>query len=116
LFAWFVGPTLLARGMFMDGVAYATVSRNMAVGIGDFWHPVYTDARPGGFHDQPPLVFGIQAVLFSLCGDCFWVERAYSALTAPCLMAVIALLWRARSRGQHPLIGGWFPVLMWMTV
>ncbi|MFM2093692.1 MAG: hypothetical protein RIS70_816 [Planctomycetota bacterium] len=116
LSAWLLGPSLLARGMFFDGVIYATIARNMAAGIGDFWHPIYTNGQPHGFYDHPPLAFGLQAILFHLLGDQYWVERVYSALTAPCMMAVICLLWRAGSSQQSARIGGWFPVLIWMTI
>ncbi|HEX4415031.1 MAG TPA: hypothetical protein VH107_15450, partial [Lacipirellulaceae bacterium] len=33
-------PMSVQTGMFFDGVTYATIARNMAVGIGDFWHPM----------------------------------------------------------------------------
>lgn len=116
LSAWFLGPSLLARGMFFDGVIYATIARNMAAGIGDFWHPFYTNGQPHGFYDHPPLAFGLQAILFHLLGDQYWVERVYSALTAPCMMAVICLLWNAVSSRQPAKVGSWLPVLIWMTI
>jgi len=116
LFAWLLGPSMFARGMFFDGVIYATIARNMAAGIGDFWHPFYTNGQPHGFYDHPPLAFGLQAILFHLLGDQYWVERVYSALTAPCMMAVICLLWRASNSRHHSPVGSWLPVLIWMTI
>jgi 4-amino-4-deoxy-L-arabinose transferase-like glycosyltransferase len=117
LLAWLLAPTLFARGMFLDGVIYGVISRNMAVGIGDFWHPKYMDAEPGVFHEHPPLAFGLQAILFRMCGDQFWVERLYSTLCAPGLIAVIALLWRSGAARVGAATGcGWFPVLLWMAI
>lgn len=117
LLAWQLGPSLFTRGMFLDGITYGTISRNMAVGIGDFWHPQFSLGENRTFHEHPPLAFGLQSIGFRVCGDQFWVERLYSAVCAPGLIFVIALLWRAGFRGIHEApIGGWFPVLLWMTI
>ena len=53
-------PVVLLRGMSLDGVTYATIARNMAVGIGDFWHPYYTATLLHPFHEQPPLAFSLE--------------------------------------------------------
>ncbi len=34
-------PMSVQTGMFFDGVTYATIARNMAIGVGDFWHPMF---------------------------------------------------------------------------
>jgi 4-amino-4-deoxy-L-arabinose transferase-like glycosyltransferase len=117
LAAWLVGPSLFTRGMFVDGVVYATISRNLAAGIGDLWNPIYTERAPRVFHDHPPLGFALQSLAFRLFGDHFWVERLYSVAWAPLLMLAISLLWRLPiGRRGKPPIGGWFPVLLWMTI
>jgi hypothetical protein len=36
-------PILLADGMFMEGQQYSCIAKNMANGIGNWWHPIYTD-------------------------------------------------------------------------
>ena len=57
-------PGLAQPGMFFDGVTYATISRNLAGGVGDLAHPVFA---PGdrGFYDSPPLGFLLEAGFFA---------------------------------------------------
>lgn len=62
----------------MDGNIYASLSRNLAFGIGNFWDPSLSEYFGKEFHDHPPLAFGIQALFFKLIGDYFWVEKLYS--------------------------------------
>ena len=35
-------PRVTHRGMFVDGVTYASIARNLAEGHGSFWSPSYT--------------------------------------------------------------------------
>jgi 4-amino-4-deoxy-L-arabinose transferase-like glycosyltransferase len=67
-------PTLIQDGMFMDGELYTAVSHNLANGIGTFWFPSFSYHNLAGikdsFHEQPPLVFGIQALFFKIL--CFY--------------------------------------------
>ena len=80
LIAFRLLPGLAQPGMFFDGVTYATISRNLAIGVGDLAHPSLV---PGdaGFYDSPPLVFLLESGFFRALGDHYWVEKIYSALT-----------------------------------
>ena len=42
LYCLLVLPRLLSYGMFLDGVTYASIARNMAENYGSFWQPYYT--------------------------------------------------------------------------
>ena len=42
MFVALILPTLLQDGMFMDGLFYASVSKNLADGIGTFWFPHFS--------------------------------------------------------------------------
>ena len=48
-------PRLAHRGMFLDGVTYASIARNLAEGRGRFWAPHYTATIYPAFHEHPPL-------------------------------------------------------------
>ena len=50
-------PRLLSYGMFVDGIVYASIARNMAENYGSFWQPYYTATVAPVFSDQPPLGF-----------------------------------------------------------
>src|SRR3954468_4463643 len=76
-------PVLIQNGMFMDAMLYTSVSHNLSQGIGTFWFPQFSLQNVAGlksFHEQPPLVFGIQAIFFKIFGDSLYVERFYTFL------------------------------------
>ncbi len=75
-----LAPSLFAEGMFMDGLIYASVSRNLANGVGSFWNLHFTESLAPQFQGHPPLVMGIQSLFFRIFGDHFYVERLYSLL------------------------------------
>jgi hypothetical protein len=111
LFLLFVSPYLFVDGMFLDGVIYATVARNMAEGIGSFWAPQYTDTLFKDFFEHPPLAMGLESILFSLFGDHFLVERIYSLLSIALMSLVLVMIWRRISTGEERSYG-WLPLLM----
>jgi 4-amino-4-deoxy-L-arabinose transferase-like glycosyltransferase len=105
-------PRLGHRGMFLDGITYASIARNLAEGRGRFWEPYYTATIYPAFHEHPPLAFWLQSLWFRALGDHMFVERAYSAAAAIVVAAAIAFTWRAvSSRGD-----AWVPVLLWISV
>ena len=62
-------PKLIQDGMFMDAMLYTSVSHNLSLGIGTFWFPqfsVHNLAGLSSFHEQPPLIFGFQAIFFKI--------------------------------------------------
>ena len=51
-------PELVTKGMYVDGQLYATISRNMAEGLGSLWSPYATATLFPEFYEHPPLAFG----------------------------------------------------------
>jgi len=82
VFLIILAPSLFAEGMFMDGLIYASISRNLANGVGTFWDLHFTETLAPHFQGHPPLVIGIQSLFFRVLGDHFYVERLYSLLVA----------------------------------
>lgn len=118
--AAFLLPGLAQDGMFMDGMLYAVVAHNEALGFGTFWEPRFSQLGVAGlsaFHEHPPLGFGLQALWFMAFGSAFWVERLYQ-LGAAVLMAWLlvltyrALLPAAREARRY----WWWPLLLWVVV
>jgi hypothetical protein len=95
-------PAIVQPGMFFDGVAYATIARNMAAGVGSFWHPAFSSGAGADFHEQPPLAFWLESLWFRAFGDHYWVEKCYSATTAILTGIVIIAIWRRLSRSLLP--------------
>lgn len=109
-------PPLGRRGMTWDGVLYATIARNMAVGIGDVWHPRVSDTFMRHFHEHPPLAFWLESLYFRLLGDHVWVERLYSLSTALATAGILVALWRRLLRAVPAASAySWLPVLLWLS-
>ncbi len=70
---------LLPEGMFLDGVTYAAISRNYAIGTGSFWAPYYHGGK--AFAEHPPLTFALEGTFFQLMGDHWYTEKVYSLCT-----------------------------------
>ena len=104
-------PRLWQRGMFVDGMTYAVVARNMALGIGDVWAPSLSDTIYARFFEQPPLGMALQAIAFALVGDHFAVERAFSLLMFGANGLLIAAIWRRFLPAQYD----WLPILLWLV-
>jgi 4-amino-4-deoxy-L-arabinose transferase-like glycosyltransferase len=114
-------PVLVQDGMFMDGTLYTAVSHNLAHGIGTFWFPSFSHNNlagiEGSFHEQPPLVFALQAGFFKLFGDSMYVERFYVLLCLIINMLLIRVLWEQIFKNDpHTQQLSWLPVLFWITI
>ena len=117
VFAALILPTLLKDGMFMDGLFYSVLSRNLAEGRGTFWNPHLTETLYNTFHEHPPLVFGIQSLFFRILGDHLLVERFYSFLTAVITGYFITLIWKQIFKQRSELAGlSWLPFLFWIII
>ena len=112
-----VVPVLIQDGMFMDGMLYVCVAKNLSEGIGTFWHPHFSPQHLVFFDQQPPLGFGIQAIFFNLFGTSIYVERFYSFLTL-CLGAfLITRVWQQIFAQETEIKSiSWMPVLLWIIV
>lgn len=109
-------PVLVQDGMFMDGVQYACVSKNLANGLGSFWFPFLSETwwKAGSpyFMEHPPLVYGIQSLFFKILGDGMYTERIYSLVCALITAILIIKTWNLISVKTKEL--SWLPVLLWI--
>lgn len=110
LFLLVVSPVLFSEGMFMDGLIYADISRNLAQGIGTFWNLFFSETCMREFHEHPPLAFGMQAALFKIFGDALWIDKVYSVLTFLFTGFLMLLIWRQFKPNQ-----GWLVLLFWLS-
>jgi 4-amino-4-deoxy-L-arabinose transferase-like glycosyltransferase len=112
LFLGIVSTELFSDGMFMDGLIYADISRNMAEGLGSFWKPHFTDTLFNVFYEHPPLAFGLQSIFFKLFGDNIYIERFYSLLTYVIVGCLIVLIWSKLTSDKKT---GWLPLFLWLS-
>lgn len=80
IFLLMISPFLFTRGMFMDGIIYAVLSKNFAVGEGSFLYPVFSETFLLNFQSHPPMFFFLQGMIFKIFGTSFLVERLFSVL------------------------------------
>ncbi|MBL7912908.1 MAG: glycosyltransferase family 39 protein [Bacteroidia bacterium] len=112
-------PVLIQDGMFMDGMLYTCVSKNLANGIGSFWFPVFSKYGFGGlqtFHEHPPLIFGIQAIFFKLLGNGMYTERIYVLVTLFTTCYLIVLIWKYINKSSNSAQLGWLPLILWISI
>lgn len=107
-------PFLVQRGMFLDGVTYATMSRNFAERISTTQKPMYTDLYP--FYEQPVLGFLIQSVFYKILGNSIYVEKIFSMLMAVLSLIGLVLCWKIFTKKTSILFSFWMPALIWITI
>ena len=105
--------SLLAEGMFVDGVTYAGISRNMAQDEGSLWNPFYTATLYPVFHQHPPLALALESLFFRLFGDSLAVEKIYSVFVFILTGLLICLVWK-KMTGNFK--SGWLPLLLWISI
>ncbi|MDA3911828.1 MAG: glycosyltransferase family 39 protein [Bacteroidales bacterium] len=117
IFIGLIVPTLIREGMFMDGQQYACVAKNLANGKGSFWFPILSDtwwkAGSANFMEHPPLVYGLQSILFKLFDNSIYSERIYSFLTAIFHFLLITKIWKTIYKSKKY---AWYPVLILLSM
>jgi hypothetical protein len=115
LFLGIISPAMFSDGMFLDGVTYAAISKNLAHGLGSFWDLHYTKTLYPHFHEHPPLAMGLQSLLFRGFGDSLLIERFYSLATFMITGLILAVTWvRVADKATSSL--AWLPLLFWVTI
>ena len=108
---------LIQDGMFMDGLLYACISKNLATGAGTFWHPHFSKITLSFYDQNPPLGFGIQSLFFKLLGNSIYTERTYSFFCAIVHAFLIVTLWKQIFKNESELKKlGWLPILLWIII
>lgn len=111
LLALILGP-ILRDGMFLDGLVYTNIAKNLADGVGSFWEPLVF--RKGiVFHEHPVLLPWLESLYFRLLGDGVHTEDWYN-------FTVLALtIWLLHGIWSEIVLPGrrwlfFFPLLLWV--
>jgi len=115
LFLAIISPKLFSDGMFVDGVVYSAIAKNLSNNIGSFWSLEYTKTLYPTFHEHPPLAFWLQSLFFRVLGDSIFTERIYSILSYVISGFILVKLWNEFSLNEYKSIS-WFPLLLWLLV
>ncbi|MDY0216477.1 MAG: glycosyltransferase family 39 protein [Bacteroidales bacterium] len=108
-----LSPHLFSSGMFMDGLMYAGISKNLANGIGSFWQPQFSQTMFPAFYEHPPLAFGLQSLLFRIFGDSILIENFYSLGTALSTGIIITKIMKIIPANKNLNIN-WLALLFWI--
>lgn len=105
------------KSMFIDGVWYAVISRNLSEGIGSFWFPQFSQTIFSAFHEHPPLMFGLLSIFFSVFGDSFFTERLFGIFQYLLIAFVIITLWQMSFDSKRANLKKWWviPLLFWQV-
>ena len=105
---------LWSKGMFMDGLYYAAIARNLSNGLGSFWQLYFIESN-GVFYGHPPLAMGLQSIFFSIFGDSIYIERIYSLFTFLITGFSIHLIWK-EVMGKKYSFYSWVPLFFWIII
>ena len=102
--------------MFLDGITYASIARNMAENYGSFWRPYYTDTVAPIFYEHPPLGLWLQSWAYRLCGDVVYVEALWGFCAGVLILLGLGSIWRCHTPQGYALAGTWFPILLFIII
>lgn len=111
---WVLILPLTRHGMFLDGVLYAAIAKNMSLGYGSLWQPFYSMTEHRYFYEHPPLALYFQSLFFKYLGLGFWVERLYSFLMAVGQFLLIAGYWLKKEKAPWYSVG--LLLLFWVFI
>lgn len=121
LFVLIISPHLLSKGMFMDGLIYASISKNLSEGIGSTWDLVFTQTS-GPFRGHPPLVMLLESLFFKLFGSAHYIEKLFSFLciiiTSLISVSIFIKLVDKSKQAYYPLVLFFFiccPIILWSS-
>ncbi len=109
-----INKMLFSEGMFMDGLIYAAISKNLANGHGSFWDLYLSDTYNLHFRGHPPLAFGLQSIFFYLFGESFYIEKIYSVITFLLTGIIIVKIWQNLDYTDKKL--SWLPLFFWVMM
>ena len=114
LFIYLIIMPLMRQGMFLDGVTYAAIAKNLSLNHGSTWQPFYSATLFPVFYEHPPLAIYFESIFFRIFGDHSYVERGYCFTVILIQFAMIAGYWlRKEKLGWHHL---WLLLLIWLLV
>jgi 4-amino-4-deoxy-L-arabinose transferase-like glycosyltransferase len=121
LIAWAIGciiliPPLLGRGGFIDGLLYASISRNLSQLPWQSTELIFSDTFYREFAEHPPLMLWMGSWWFRWLGDHAWTEKILALLMGVFTLIAFYYIWKMHISGQLNRYGwGWW-MLLWSLV
>ena len=105
-----MGGPILRDGLFVDGLAYTNIAKNMAQGIGGIWRPLLEPAGPV-FYGHPTLALWLESRFFTVFGNHLWTEDLYNTTVLALTLFFSYLLW-GQASGERGRGLFWFFILL----
>lgn len=109
MLALIVGP-ILRDGMFIDGLAYTNIAKNLYQGHGSLWAPVVDVGGPV-FYSHPVLLPYVESFFFHLLGNHTYTEDVYNFTVLALTVWLMYLIWK-RVAGRRYRAYFFFPLLL----
>ena len=110
---------IVQEGMSSDGLIYASISRNLAIGKGSLWAPYLSSSywlpyqKSTIFFEHPPAWFWVESLFFKVLGDGVHVEKLISALVTVGILGLIVLIWNTFFKDSSETKQlSWLPLLI----
>jgi 4-amino-4-deoxy-L-arabinose transferase-like glycosyltransferase len=130
IIVWIVMGRLSHQSLFGDGLLYASMSRNLADGLGDYWHLYFSDGywlpdMPKYYYENPPLMIWIESFFFRALGDHWWTEKIFCLVLYLSNVLAFRYVWQGLNNHIPSLSKSWLyaviawifiPVSIWATV
>jgi 4-amino-4-deoxy-L-arabinose transferase-like glycosyltransferase len=107
---------LIQDGVFMDGMLYISVGKNLSDGIGTFWNQSFSKTSMFSYHEQPPLYGGLIALFYKVFGSSMYVERLFCFVCFSGAAIYISKLWKAIFKDSETKQFTWLPVLFFTSI
>jgi 4-amino-4-deoxy-L-arabinose transferase-like glycosyltransferase len=105
------GHTILSKSMFMDGIIYSSIAKNLFLGECSVWNLKFTDTLFSNFNEHPPLSMSLQSFFYYLFGTDLVVDKFYSLSNYIFSAFIIVKIWKL----INPLSKiAWIVVLFWI--
>ena len=116
-------PRLVTQGLFGDGLLYASMARNLSIGVGEYWSPYFSSSYWLPYVDgtryieNPPGMLWIQSMFFQIVGDHWWTEKLYSFFITAISCLLIVKVWnRIYEQDSVAKYFAFLPLLFWYTM
>jgi hypothetical protein len=106
---------LIQDGIFMDGMLYISVGKNLSEGIGTFWNQSFSQTCMFEYHEQPPLYGGLIALFFKIFGNSMYTERIFCFSFLVTTLYVIVKFWQQLQISPDQKNKAFLPILFFCS-
>ena len=116
LYCFLVLVRAVSIDLFFDGLIYSSIARNMAFGLGDFWHLHYSEYFLNPFYEHPPLAMWLQSFAFRLFGDIWLIDVLWGFVLGLITILFIKKIWDELNPEGLNIDHSWLAILLFISI